>query len=245
MKFRIYALALLLAMSVPASAGIVSLGFLVAGNGIISHDWVFSDWEIITNTADGLATVANINRIDVTDTEFGGVVTLRFDIDDFDNASPQMLITNDQPNITSNQNLQFRYRAEYRGDPAITLGPTAIRTQYESNVDENPLTGGLLEGDSLVVDANGLNPLQLATDLNTRTPGNLTEPNDFGNFTGTDEPLFVTTEFRMDVDAGTGFFHEITTFSQDFQPVPVPAAVWLLGSALGLFGIVARRRRLA
>lgn len=49
----------------------------------------------------------------------------------------------------------------------------------------------------------------------------------------------------MDIDSGTWFCHEIESFMHEFQPVPIPAAVWLFGSGLGLLGFMGRRRRQA
>jgi hypothetical protein len=42
--------------------------------------------------------------------------------------------------------------------------------------------------------------------------------------------------------ACTGGFYS-ATFSLTVQPVPLPAAFWLMGSALGSLGLVARRRK--
>lgn len=60
-------------------------------------------------------------------------------------------------------------------------------------------------------------------------PGGLFNPNALGNY-----------QFALTVTNG---FFPVESIAMEVQVVPVPAAVWLFGSALGLMGVMRRRAR--
>ncbi len=140
----------------------------------------------------------------------------------------------------------FNYYINVTGPAGVKLTDYDIKLYYDFNpaFDNGPVNLG-------VVDVT--NVLNASTPLATNTQGS---QNLLFNFLAVSNPPFLTapggafTSFNPNAVGEYNFAIQVTragwnveSVRMDVQVIPVPAAVWLFGSALGLMGVLRRRAK--
>jgi hypothetical protein len=137
----------------------------------------------------------------------------------------------------------FNYYIDVTG-PGAVLANYDIKLFYDFNpaFDNGPtdlgvvnVTNGILATNPLLTNAQGSENLMFGY-LATSVPGFLTAPG--GAFTSFDPNATGEYNFAIQVTRAGWSVEQVR---MDVQVVPVPAAVWLFGSALGLLGLARRR----
>lgn len=179
---------------------------------------------------------------------FGSVATLLASVS---HAATISLLPSDQT-VEIGSQLSLELHMDFTGDP--TLGGGVDVFYNDSFFDFVSFTFNPLLGDT---DTSRRQPDELPGELNGLAFGNdsgFTGPALVGTFLfnvlGPEESLVFT---LADNNVPAGGFFSADTFSPQavtyqgasvtmINAVPVPAAAWLLGSGLGIFGLMLRRR---
>jgi hypothetical protein len=231
---------LILGLSAPANA--ISLSQLFAGADITLGDVTFSNWKNLGSEVTGTAKTPNPNNIQVLpvgidplhpllvfepneELRVNGIGTLEYLI--------QYQATS-AANRPMDANLLWG-SFETNLAPGITFGhSTSIREFVANNQLGDGFGSSIIDGPKTVFQKAG-SPLDVKN-----LDGKNFQPI-FGHPSNLYNNILVDTNINIENEEFATSFVGVDLYAQEFSQVPIPGAVWLLGS--GMLGLLGLRRR--